>query len=62
MTVGIAGATVLALGLAVVAGSVVRSSVGFGLAVVAPFVIVLAPDLMQGAAHPRGRRAVAVLA
>lgn len=63
MTVGIAGATVLALGLAVVAGSVVRSSVGFGLAVVAaPFVIVLEPDLMPGAAHPRGRRAVAVLA
>lgn len=47
---GIDGATVLALGLAVLAGSVVQSSVGFGLAVVAaPFVIVLAPDLMPGA-------------
>ena len=49
MTVGIAGATVVALGLAVLAGSVVQSSVGFGLAVVAPFVIVLAPHLMPGA-------------
>lgn len=50
MTVGIDGATVLAPGLAVLAGSVVQSSVGFGLAVVAaPFVIVLAPDLMPGA-------------
>ena len=43
-------ATVLLLGLALLVGSLVQSSVGFGLAVVAaPFVIVLAPDLMPGA-------------
>ena len=38
---------VLLLGLAVLAGGVVQSTVGFGLAVVAaPFVVLLAPDLM----------------
>ena len=40
---------VLWLGGALVAGAFVQSSIGFGLAVVAaPFVIVLAPDLMPG--------------
>lgn len=57
MTVGIGGATVVALGLAVLAGSVVQSSVGFGLAVVAaPFVVVLAPDLMPGRSSSRSSR------
>ena len=38
---------VLGLGLAVLAGGVVQSMVGFGMAVVAaPFVVLLAPDLM----------------
>ena len=41
---------VLGLGAALVAGAFVQSSIGFGLAVVAaPFVVVLAPDLMPGA-------------
>lgn len=40
---------VLGLGLALVAGAFVQSSIGFGLAVVAaPFVVVFAPDLMPG--------------
>lgn len=38
---------VLVLGLAVLAGGAVQSTIGFGLAVVAaPFVVLLAPDLM----------------
>lgn len=38
------------LGLAVLAGGVVQSTIGFGMAVVAaPFVVLLAPDLMPGA-------------
>jgi uncharacterized membrane protein YfcA len=38
---------VLGLGLAVLTGGVVQSMVGFGMAVVAaPFVVLLAPDLM----------------
>lgn len=38
---------VLGLGLTVLAGGVVQSTIGFGLAVVAaPFVVLLAPDLM----------------
>lgn len=42
--------TLLLLGLAVLLGAVVQSSVGFGLAVVAaPAVVVLAPELMPGA-------------
>lgn len=41
---------VLTLGLAVLAGGFVQSSIGFGLAVVAaPFVVLLAPDLMPAA-------------
>ena len=41
---------VLALGLAVLAGGVVQSTIGFGLAVVAaPFVVLLAPELMPAA-------------
>ena len=41
---------VLGLGLAVLAGGVVQSTIGFGLAVVAaPFVVLLAPDLMPAA-------------
>lgn len=41
---------VVGLGLAVLAGGFVQSSVGFGLAVVAaPFVVLLAPDLMPAA-------------
>ncbi|MFW5469487.1 TSUP family transporter [Knoellia sp. CPCC 206435] len=41
---------VLGLGAALVAGAFVQSSIGFGLAVVAaPFVVVLAPELMPGA-------------
>lgn len=41
---------VLALGLALFAGAFVQSSISFGMAIVAaPFVIVLAPDLMPGA-------------
>ena len=38
---------VVTLGLAVLAGGVVQSTIGFGLAVVAaPFVVVFAPELM----------------
>ena len=38
------------LGLAVLAGGVVQSTIGFGMGVVAaPFVVLLAPDLMPGA-------------
>ena len=41
---------VLGLGLAVLGGAVVQSTIGFGLAVVAaPFVVLLAPDLMPAA-------------
>lgn len=41
---------VLVLGLAVIAGSAVQSTIGFGMAVVAaPFVVLLAPDLMPSA-------------
>ena len=41
---------VAGLGLAVLAGGVVQSTIGFGLAVVAaPFVVLLAPDLMPAA-------------
>ncbi len=41
---------VLGLGLAVLAGGVVQSTIGFGLAVVAaPAVVLLAPDLMPAA-------------
>lgn len=47
MTVSIA--LVLGLGLALVLGAAVQSTVGFGLAVVAaPFVVLLAPELMPG--------------
>ncbi|HEX6887327.1 MAG TPA: sulfite exporter TauE/SafE family protein [Candidatus Nanopelagicales bacterium] len=43
-------ALVLGLGLAVLAGGVVQSTIGFGLAVVAaPFVVLLAPELMPAA-------------
>ena len=43
-------AVVLGLGLAVLAGGVVQSTIGFGLAVVAaPFVVLVAPDLMPAA-------------
>ncbi|HBO54684.1 MAG TPA: sulfite transporter TauE/SafE, partial [Janibacter terrae] len=39
--------TILALGLVVLCGSFVQSSIGFGIAVVsAPFVVVLRPELM----------------
>ncbi|MGA8978805.1 MAG: TSUP family transporter [Pedococcus sp.] len=42
--------TVLPLGLALLAGAFVQSSIGFGMAVVAaPFVVVLSPELMPGA-------------
>jgi uncharacterized membrane protein YfcA len=42
--------TVLLLGGALLAGAFVQSSIGFGMAVVAaPFIIVVAPDLMPGA-------------
>ena len=46
---------VLGLGLAVLAGGVVQSTIGFGLAVVAaPVVVLLAPDLMPSStATPR---------
>ena len=41
---------VLGLGLALFAGALVQSMIGFGMAVVAvPFVVVAAPDLMPGA-------------
>ena len=41
--------TVLLLGFALMAGAFVQSSISFGMAVVAaPFIIVLAPDLMPG--------------
>jgi uncharacterized membrane protein YfcA len=41
---------VLLLGLALLAGAFVQSSIGFGMAVVAaPFIIVVTPDLMPGA-------------
>ena len=41
---------VLPLGLALFAGAFVQSSIGFGMALVAaPFVVVLAPELMPGA-------------
>ena len=41
---------VLLLGLALLAGAFVQSSIGFGMAVVAaPFIIVVAPELMPGA-------------
>ncbi|MFL6079640.1 MAG: sulfite exporter TauE/SafE family protein [Ornithinibacter sp.] len=41
---------VVGLGLAVLAGGVVQSTIGFGLAVVAaPFVVLLAPELMPAA-------------
>ncbi|GAA4402708.1 sulfite exporter TauE/SafE family protein [Fodinibacter luteus] len=41
---------VLALGLVVLAGGVVQSTIGFGMAVVAaPFVVLLAPELMPAA-------------
>ena len=41
---------VLLLGLALVAGAFVQSSIGFGMAVVAaPFIIVVIPELMPGA-------------
>jgi uncharacterized membrane protein YfcA len=41
---------VLVLGLALFAGAFVQSSIGFGMAVVAaPFIIVVAPELMPGA-------------
>jgi uncharacterized membrane protein YfcA len=41
---------VLLLGLALLAGAFVQSSIGFGMAVVAaPFIIVVLPDLMPGA-------------
>ena len=44
---------VLLLGLAVLAGGVVQSTIGFGLAVVAaPVVVLLAPDLMPAALLP----------
>ena len=47
MTVSIV--LVLGLGLALVLGAAVQSTVGFGLAVVAaPFVVLLAPELMPG--------------
>lgn len=43
-------APVLALGLAVLAGSFVQSSIGFGMSVVsAPFVVVFEPSLVPGA-------------
>ncbi len=42
--------TVLPLGLALLVGAFVQSSIGFGMAVVAaPFLVVLAPELMPGA-------------
>ena len=42
--------TVVGLGLAVLAGGVVQSTIGFGMAVVAaPVIVLLAPDLMPGA-------------
>ncbi|MFC7492389.1 MULTISPECIES: sulfite exporter TauE/SafE family protein [unclassified Knoellia] len=41
---------VLGLGVALLTGAFVQSSIGFGMSVVAaPFVVVLAPDLMPGA-------------
>ena len=41
---------VVGLGVAVLAGGVVQSTIGFGLAVVAaPVVVLLAPDLMPAA-------------
>ena len=41
---------VLLLGLALLAGAFVQSSIGFGMAVVAaPFIIVVIPELMPGA-------------
>lgn len=41
---------VLGLGLALFAGAFVQSSIGFGMAVVAaPFIVMLAPDLIPGA-------------
>lgn len=41
--------TVLPLGLALLVGAFVQSSIGFGMAVVAaPFLVVLAPELMPG--------------
>ena len=41
--------TVLLLGIALMAGAFVQSSISFGMAVVAaPFIIVVAPDLMPG--------------
>ena len=43
-------ALVVGLGLAVLAGGVVQSTIGFGMAVVAaPVVVLLAPDLMPAA-------------
>ena len=42
--------TVLPLGVALFLGAFVQSSIGFGMAVVAaPFLVVLAPELMPGA-------------
>jgi uncharacterized membrane protein YfcA len=42
--------TVLLLGLTLLAGAFVQSSIGFGMAVVAaPFIVVVAPELMPGA-------------
>ena len=50
---------ILLLGLTLMAGAIVQSLVGFGIAVVAaPFVVVFAPDLMPGAI-PRHRRVAA---